>query len=105
MARPPPFPKKPDNSEKLFYHFKIDPSTYVLFDSDLSTAVAYGSKNLVSATIVNLPTSTTIFYYEPDTSIGWKMKRRYKPDNTTESEKTAKNRVIEKKEESVGKKN
>lgn len=103
MARPPPFPKKPESSEKLFYHFKIDPATYVLFDSDLSTAIAYGSKNLVSATIINLPKSVTIFYYEPDTNIGWKMKRRYKPDNTTELVDSAKNRVEEKKSDSLNK--
>ena len=64
--RPPPYPKKIELEERLFFHFKLDASNYSLFDSTMSTPIIYGSFNLVSAVIKNL----------------WQMKKAYKPDNT-----------------------
>lgn len=92
--RPPPYPKKIEFTEKLFFHFKLDATTYSLFDSTMSTPIAYGSLNFVSATIVNLPTKSTIFYFELDNNLGWKMKRTYKP-NKQPATTTAKKNVIE----------
>ena len=77
MARPLPYPKKIDIKERLYYHFKIDASRYTLFDSEMSTPIAYGSYNFVASTIANLPRSVTIFYYEVDKQLGWRMKRSY----------------------------
>lgn len=97
--RPPLYPKKPDISEKLFYHYKISPSIYVLFDSDMNTPLAYGSFNFVGSVISELPKSSTIFYYEADGREGWKMKRSYKPNKeSVDSQKTAQ-RVEQKKED------
>ena len=78
--RPPPYPKKIELYEKLFFHFKMDASTYSLFDSTMSTPIIYGSFNLVAATISNLPKDSTIFYFELDNYSGWKMKKAYKPN-------------------------
>lgn len=97
MARPPPYPKKIEKTERLFYHYKINPSIYTLFDSDMSTPIAYGSFNYVSGVISQLPKNSTIFYFELHTREGWKMKRVYKPDNTSEETSKAKNRVNDKK--------
>jgi hypothetical protein len=78
--RPVPYPKKIETYERLFFHFKIDPTNYVLFDSTMSTPAIFGSYNLVAATITNLPKDATIFYYELDNFLGWKMKKAYRPD-------------------------
>lgn len=66
--------------EKLFFHFKLDATTYSLFDSTMSTPIAYGTLNFVASTIKNLPIQATIFYFELDNFNGWKMKRTYKPN-------------------------
>lgn len=97
--RPPPYPKKPDKSERLFYHYKISPSVYVLFDSDMSTALAYGSFNYVGSVITTLPPTSTIFYFEQDNRQGWKMKRTYKPSRESVDTDTTAKRVDQKKEE------
>lgn len=81
--RPLPYPKKIDPKERLYYHYKIDAATYALYDSELNTPIAYGSFNFVSATITKLPPTVTIFYYEVDIQLGWKMKRRYNPEKQT----------------------
>lgn len=91
--RPTPYPKKINPKETLYYHYKIDPATYALYDSQLSTPIIYGSHNLVGSTISNLPNSVTIFYYEIDKQLGWKMKRRYSPNNKTVDAEDAKKTV------------
>ena len=106
--RPTSYPKKPNNSDVIFHYFKIGP-TYVVFDSDMDTPVVYGNKLDVDATIVKLPKYVTIFYYESDTTpesasdsnTGWKLKRKYKPNKETEEDKTARDRITEKKKETV----
>ena len=98
MSNPTPYPKKIDVLEKVFYHFKVSPSCYALFDSEINTPVIYGSYNLVSSTIKNLPPTVSIFYFETDPRMGWKMKRTYKPDNKTVSTKDKKNSVESAKE-------
>jgi len=81
--RPPPYPKKIELTEDLFFHFKLSASTYSLFDSTMSTPLAYGSNNFVGATISRLSNKATIFYFELDNRSGWKMKRVYKPNKET----------------------
>jgi hypothetical protein len=91
--RPTPYPKKIDWKEKVYYHYKIDAANYALFDSEMNTPAVYGSFNLVAAVITNLPESVTIFYFETDERTGWKMKRSYKPDKKTATDKEKKNAV------------
>lgn len=79
MARPVVYPKKISRTERVYYHFKIDATRYSLFDSAMDTPIAYGSYNFVSATIANLPATSTIFYFESDNRQGWKMARTYNP--------------------------
>ena len=86
MKIPTPYPKKIDPKEVLYYHFKIDPTTYVLFDSELNTPIIYGSYNLVSATVTNLPKTAKIFYFEIDTRTGWKWKQTFTPTKKTVSD-------------------
>lgn len=95
--RPPPYPKKIETKEDLFFHFKLDASTYSLFDSTMSTPLAYGSFNFVAATIKNLSPSSTIFYFELDNQQGWKMKRTYKPNKESAETADKKNKVEDKK--------
>ena len=100
--RPLPYPKKINIKEKLYYHYKIDASCYSLFDSALDTPIAYGSFNFVASVISNLPKTSTIFYYEVDKQLGWKMKRTYNPDNKTvetEDKKKAVDRAEQKKKD------
>ena len=95
--RPPPYPKKIELKERLFFHYKLDASTYSLFDSTMSTPVIYGSINTVAATIKNLPKDSTIFYFEMDNQDGWKLKRAYKPDNKPAAAKDKSASIEEKK--------
>jgi hypothetical protein len=81
MARPLPYPKKIAVGERLYYHYKLDASRYSLFDSDMDTPIIYGSYNQVAAVISKLPRTSTIFYYEVDRQLGWKMKRAHTPNN------------------------
>jgi hypothetical protein len=97
--RPPPYPKKIEFTERLFFHYKLDASTYSLFDSSMSTPIAYGPINFVAATIKNLPAKSTIFYFELDNREGWKMKKVYKPSAETAQTADAKNKVEKKKDE------
>lgn len=96
--RPPPYPKKIEKLERLFYYYKIDPSNYSLFDSDMNTPIICGSYNLVAAKIANLPPTSTIFYFELHPREGWKMKRIYKPTLASEESGVAKERIDSKKE-------
>jgi hypothetical protein len=96
--RPTPYPKKIDLKERVYYHYKIDPTNYALFDSEMTTPAIYGSYNLVAAVISNLPKSVTIFYFEINDREGWKMKRSYKPDKKTATDKDKKNAVEQTKE-------
>jgi hypothetical protein len=89
--RPPPYPKKIEIKENLFFYFKLDASTYSLFDSTMSTPIVYGSYNLVASTISKLSSDSTIFYFELDNFFGWKLKKSFKPDkkSVSSSEKRA----------------
>jgi hypothetical protein len=97
--------KKIDVREVTFFNFKLDASTYALYDSDMGEPVSYGSLNFVGATIANLPKKCTIFYFELSPTMGWKLKRCYRPDKTTAPDETKKDRIDSKKEESQEDKN
>ena len=64
MKKKPLHLKEIDSKEDVFFHFKIDPATYVLYDSDMGEPVAYGAFNLVGAKISSLPLTSTIYYFE-----------------------------------------
>lgn len=85
--------------EDTFFHFKLDASTYVLYDSDMGEPVAYGALNLVGATISKLSAKCTIYYFELNPVQGWKMKRAYKPDKTIAESEDRSSKIKEKKEE------
>jgi len=107
-SRPQTYPKRSEKFETIFHYFKINPE-YVVFDSDIDTPIVYGNKLEVDSVVVKLPKYVTIFYYESDTtpssatdiSVGWKLKRKYKPNNESEIEKTARDRIQEKKKETA----
>lgn len=96
--RPPPYPKKIEFGEKLFFHYKLNATTYALFDSTMSTPVAYGSNNFVGGAISKLSKNAMIFYFELDNREGWKMKRTYKP-NKDIAKPDEKKKIIEAKNE------
>lgn len=87
-----------DPDEKLYYSFKLDATRYMLYDSELGEPVDFGSFNKVAATISNLPKNCIIFYYELNIRDGWKLKRTYRPDNTTVDNQDKKNTFEEVKE-------
>ena len=100
MKKKPLHLKTIDPSERTFFHFKLDASTYVLYDSDLGEPVSYGSFNIVGSTISNLNPKSTIFYFEMDSLLGWKMKRTYKPKKEKSSIQENKESIQSKKDES-----
>jgi hypothetical protein len=59
----------------------------------LDTPIAYGSCNFVDKVLVRLPPTATIFSYEVDNQMGWKMKRRYNPKKQTVETSDAKKAV------------
>lgn len=99
MKQKPTHLKKIDPRENTFFNFKLDASTYVLYDSDMGEPVAYGSFNLVGATISNLSPKCTIYYFELNSTDGWKLKRAYKPDKSIAENKDKKSKIDLKKEE------
>jgi hypothetical protein len=99
MKKKPSHLKKIDPKEIVFFNFKLDSSTYVLYDSDMGEPVSYGSFALVGATIKNLSPECTIYYFEMSALQGWKLKRTYKPDNTVAEEADKKENIESKKQE------
>jgi hypothetical protein len=99
MKQKPTHLKKIDVRENTFFHFKLDASTYVLYDSDMGEPIAYGSLNLVGATIANLSPKCTIYYFELNLTDGWKMKRVYKPDKSIAENQDKTGKIKDKKEE------
>lgn len=67
---------KPINPRAFVYHhFQYSVSYFGLFDdADDGTPVVVGSRNLVDATIRNLPSSVTIFYYKKNSIGYWEKK-------------------------------
>lgn len=70
---------KPIDPSALFYHyFEYSVSKFSLFDdADDGTPIIIGSRNLVDATIRNLPKQVTIFYYKKNPKGYWEKKVIY----------------------------
>jgi hypothetical protein len=100
MKQKPIHFKKIDPTETTFFNFKMDASTYALYDSDMGEPVSWGSFNFVGATISNLPKNSTIYYFELSTTSGWKLKRCYRPNKITAPDKLKMEKIKDKKEES-----
>lgn len=99
MKKKPSHLKKIDPKEVIFFNFKLDAATYVLYDSDMGEPVSYGSFAVVGATIKSLPLAATIYYFEMNSIQGWKLKRTYKPDNTVSDDEDKRNKIESKKQE------
>jgi hypothetical protein len=62
-----------------YHHFEYNVSHFSLFDdADDGTPVVVGSRNLVDATIRNLPKKVTIYYYKKNVQGYWEKKMVYK---------------------------
>lgn len=67
-----------DPRSLLYHHFEYSVSSFGLFDdADDGTPVVVGSRNLVDATIRNLPSHVTIFYYKKNAVGYWEKKIIY----------------------------
>ena len=67
-----------DPRSLVYHHYEYEVSYFGLFDdAGDGTPVAVGSRNLVDATIRNLPKSVTIFYYKLHTDGYWEKKKMY----------------------------
>ena len=86
----PTFPVKKvipkTNRDKIYYHFKLTPSTHILFDSELNSSISYGSKNEILSQYKNMPTTSTTYYFEKNDIDGFKMKMCLKSNNSRKSE-------------------
>jgi len=70
------------NRSKLYYHFKLTPSTHILFDEELDSTIQYGNKMDVSAQYKHMPEDATVYYFEKNPTDGFKMKMAIKKDKT-----------------------
>lgn len=70
--------KSIDPKSLIYHYFEYSVSSFSLFDDDDDgTPVAIGSRNLVDATIRNLPKYVTIFYYKKNSTGYWEKKKMY----------------------------
>ena len=67
-----------DHTQKLFHHFELSVSKFVLYDDELDMPIIYGSKNLVEGVIHALPTDVVIIYYKRDSTDKTSYKRKAK---------------------------
>lgn len=78
------------NPKKVYYHFKLSPSKHILFDSDFDACIQYGSKMDVSAYYRIMPKTATVYYFEKNTVLGFKMKMAIKSDATKKTDEEVK---------------
>ena len=70
-----PKTKAIDANALIYHHFEYSVSHFGLFDdADDGTPVVIGSRNLVDATIRNLSSSVTIYYYKKNKLGYWEKK-------------------------------
>jgi len=71
--------KRIDPTAVIYHYFERSASEFSLFDDELDMPVAYGSRNLVDATVRNLPPKVTVAYYKRDGAdkISFKKKAFY----------------------------
>jgi len=78
MKKVKPKIKPIDPTSIIYHHFEYSVSEFSLFDdADDGTPVVVGSRNLVDATIRNLPKKVTIFYYKKHSKGYWEKKIAY----------------------------
>lgn len=76
MSRPPVYPKIINNKPRMFYRFKINSTTYSLFDDELNTAIFYGPINSFNIVKDFLPKNSKIFYFTIDKNRGWTKEKK-----------------------------
>ena len=54
---------------KFYHYFKLTPVLSVLFDTDFSMPIVYGSNQKIQATMNHLTKEVSIFYYKEDFTI------------------------------------
>jgi len=70
VHRKPPLRYHYISEKELFYQvFKLSPILYVLWDSDVSSPIIYGSYQRLQATINKIPQGSTIYYYKEDLTV------------------------------------
>jgi len=58
-----------DKKSVIYYVFKMTPTLYVIFDTDFSMPLAYGSVNKIQAVLNNINENSQVFYYREDMTI------------------------------------
>lgn len=76
MSRPPVYPKIIDDKPRTFYRFKINNTTYSLFDDELNTSVVYGPINSYDNVKNFIPENSKIFYFTIDKNHGWAKEKK-----------------------------
>lgn len=74
----------------VYYHFRINPTTHILFDSEMDSPIQYGSKLNVTSQYGLMPKNSTVFYFEKDRFNGFKLKMAIKSDQQKKSEEDVK---------------
>jgi hypothetical protein len=74
MSRPPIYPKKVI-AGKRYYRFRLNATTYSLFDDELNTAIFYGPLNSYNTVKNFLPKNSAIFYFMLDKRRGLKKEK------------------------------
>jgi hypothetical protein len=74
MSRPPIYPKKVI-AGKQYYRFRLNATTYSLFDDELNTAIFYGPLNSYNIVKKFLPKNSVIFYFMLDKRRGLKKEK------------------------------
>ena len=79
--------KKIDPKQVLYHYFERSPSEFALYDDELDMPIAWGSRNLVDATVRNLSARMTVIYYKRDLAdkVSFKKKLMYKGKKEKES--------------------
>lgn len=57
------------DKEFVYHVFKLSPILYVLWDSDISSPIIYGSFQRLQATLNKITNISSIFYYKEDMSV------------------------------------
>jgi len=55
--------------ELIYQVFKLSPTLYVLWDSDISTPIVYGLFQRMQATLNYIPKNCTVYYYKEDLTV------------------------------------
>ena len=85
------------DKDEIYYHFKLYSGNHILFDSLLNSSIQYGTKLDVNTQYKNMPDSSTVYYFEKNKTVGFKMKMSIKSDKTKKTvEETKQTSKLEK---------